>query len=79
MICKYDDGNGWCTGKFKGFGCIKNNCDSYTPAENVEDDCKGLEGKGIYCPKYKRFYCAGKENCSDITDYIRKMEMSSGL
>ena len=78
MICKYDDGNGWCTGKFKGFGCIKNKCDDYTPNNNIGDECPDIEGNGIYCHKYNRFYCAGKENCIDSASYIRKLEMSSG-
>jgi len=77
MTCKYDDGKGWCTGKFSGFGCIKDRCDSYAPAEDERYSCTGKPGDGTYCHKYKRFYCAGMENCADAKNYIRKLKMSS--
>ncbi|UCG68573.1 MAG: hypothetical protein JSV09_12295 [Thermoplasmata archaeon] len=76
MICKFDDGKGWCTEQFKGFGCIKEKCDNYTPAIGDGEKCKGIEGKGTYCHRYNRFYCAGKENCTDSTRYIKKLKMS---
>jgi hypothetical protein len=28
---------------------------------------------GLYCAKYQRFYCAGKENCSSAEDYFGSM------
>lgn len=77
MVCEYDDGNGWCTGKFKGFGCIKGRCDSYSPIEFKEQDCIDLPGKGTYCHKYHRFFCAGKDNCEDGINYLRKLKMDS--
>ncbi len=76
MTCKYDDGNGWCTGKFKGFGCIKRKCDSYLSAGNEKGDCTCIPGNGTYCYKYNLFFCAGEENCIDSKTYTKKMEMS---
>ena len=77
MICKFDDGNGWCTDRFKGFGCIKERCEDFIPAEDERDECTGMEGKGTYCNKYNRFFCAGKENCADSKTYVKKLKMSS--
>lgn len=76
MICRFDDGNGWCTEQFKGFGCIKDRCGSFIPKDGKTKDCTGIEGRGTYCVRYNRFYCAGKENCTDSTKYIKKLEMS---
>jgi hypothetical protein len=77
MICEFNDGNGWCTTEFKGFGCIKNRCDSYSPKTGKDMKCSGIEGEGTYCHLYNRFYCVGKENCTDSSKYIKKMKMST--
>ena len=44
-----------------------------TPNEKTAaEGCFGdyTEWYGIYCPKYKRFYCAGKDNCETIDEYM---------
>ncbi|UCE37860.1 MAG: hypothetical protein JSW00_01035 [Thermoplasmata archaeon] len=76
MICKYDDGNGWCTSKFEGFGCIKERCEIYAPKNDEGNECSGIAGQGIYCRKYNRFFCAGKENCTNQNKYNRKLKMN---
>ncbi|MEE9152018.1 MAG: hypothetical protein V3U20_09335 [Thermoplasmata archaeon] len=77
MVCIYDDGNGWCSGRFRDFGCIKGRCDDFAPSTKDRGECTGIEGKGTYCYRYNRFYCAGMENCTDQRSYIRKLEMST--
>lgn len=77
MMCEYDDGNGWCTGKYKGFGCIKNKCSVLKASDEFDDGCPGIAGEGMYCSKFNRFFCAGEENCTDTASYNRKLEMGS--
>ena len=40
------------------------------------DGCFGglSEWYGIYCPKYKRFYCAGKDNCETMEEYMNNFK-----
>ena len=33
-------------------------------------DCTFEAWYGLYCPKYKRFFCPGKENCETFEDYM---------
>ena len=60
MVCKYDDGDGWCTGKFKGFGCIKSKCDLYTRIENGSQECTGMQAKDTV-PE-----TSGKRDCNGM-------------
>ncbi len=75
MACKYDDGKGWCTGRYEGFGCIKGMCDDYAPEESDSGFCSGVVGGGTYCFKYNRFYCAGKENCGNEIYYAKMLKV----
>jgi len=34
---------------------------------------------GIYCQKYKRFYCSGKDNCQTEDDYFEHMNQYGGI
>ncbi len=34
---------------------------------------------GIYCQKYKRFYCAGEDHCQNEEDYRSHMNMYGGV
>lgn len=76
MVCEYDDGNGWCTGRYRGFGCIKDSCEVNNKPENGEGNCADVKGDGVYCHRFNRFYCAGKENCTDNTSYLRDLKKS---
>ena len=76
MGCVHDDGNGWCTGRYDGFGCIKGVCESYTVQASESGFCTGIVGRGTYCFKYNRFYCAGKDNCGNKNQYKRLLKMN---
>ncbi len=34
------------------------------------DDCSKEHWCGLYCARYQRFFCAGKENCASAEDYF---------
>ena len=36
-------------------------------------DCSREQWFGLYCAKYQRFYCAGKENCGTAESYLRHL------
>ncbi len=36
-------------------------------------DCSMEQWFGLYCAKYQRFYCAGKENCETHESYLRHL------
>ena len=77
MVCIYDDGNGWCTGKYEGFGCIKGMCQDYKVDENDSGFCSGVVGGGTYCFKYNRFFCAGKDNCGNEGYYTKMLKVGA--
>ena len=52
--------------------------DTYGQDEVQEDTCQMTEC-GIYCKKYNRFYCAGKENCEDEEEYMKHMKEFGGI
>jgi hypothetical protein len=37
------------------------------------DDCSKEHWYGLYCAKYQRFFCPGKENCSSPEEYFDYM------
>lgn len=75
MVCIHDDGNGWCTGRYEGFGCIQGVCEDYSSKESDSGFCSGIVGGGTYCFKYNRFYCAGKENCANENYYTKMLKV----
>ena len=34
------------------------------------DDCYIERWQGLYCPRYQRFYCAGRGNCDTMESYM---------
>lgn len=36
-------------------------------------DCSKEQWFGLYCAKYQRFYCAGKDNCASAEEYMRHL------
>ena len=87
-MCRYKYGNGKCAyPKNISLECVgEQNCtfvnentDSmdfeqgdYLPEDKNSDECPNTEC-GVYCKKYNRFYCAGKENCDDEEEYLSHM------
>jgi hypothetical protein len=41
--------------------------------KTYQDDCSKEHWYGLYCAKYRRFFCAGKENCGSAQDYFVTM------
>lgn len=52
--------------------------DSYDE-ENVQEDTCPMTECGLYCKKYNRFYCAGKENCENEEEYMKHMKEFGGI
>jgi len=75
MRCKYDDGKGWCTGRLEGFACIGNKCCDHPEYPRKVEVCPEEAGNGAYCPRYNKFFCAGRKNCSDHDYFIKMMKM----
>ncbi|HUV24963.1 MAG TPA: hypothetical protein VMW26_06010 [Methanomassiliicoccales archaeon] len=36
----------------------------------VADECHMEKWQGLYCPRYQRFYCSGRENCETMESYM---------
>ncbi|HTY46519.1 MAG TPA: hypothetical protein VMB46_02515 [Methanomassiliicoccales archaeon] len=36
-------------------------------------DCSREQWFGLYCAKYQRFYCSGKENCATVESYLQHL------
>lgn len=51
------------------FNCFEN-AESY-PTECLENSCEYDKWYGLYCAKYKRFYCPGAESCDSIEEYMK--------
>lgn len=52
--------------------------ETYEQEEAQEDTCPMTEC-GIYCKKYNRFYCAGRENCETKEEYMKHMKEFGGI
>ncbi|MCX6653054.1 MAG: hypothetical protein NT137_06860 [Methanomassiliicoccales archaeon] len=47
---------------------------SHEPGERRHHhDCDREQWFGLYCAKYQRFYCAGKENCTTVEGYMQHL------
>lgn len=73
MPCKYEDPDGWCTGKYRGFACIEDRCPLFLEEDTSGDECEYSVNNGFYCRKYSKFYCAGIGNCDDADNYFRML------
>jgi len=77
-MCRYYFGDGRCANsKIDGDLCPdQENCDSFSRAKDpVENDCDTESWFGLYCAKYKRFFCPGKENCQTYEEYAQSFEI----
>jgi len=66
MKCKFRTVTNRCTGKYKGFACIREQCSYYAESKK----CEFHEASGDYCWKYGRFGCVGKNSCGTLLDYL---------
>lgn len=65
MRCDKLTPEGKCSGKYEGFGCIKEKCKA-----DRRTRCEFCTPEGFYCLKYRRFECVGAENCSTLQQYM---------
>lgn len=75
-MCRFYYRNGYCAnpqiesneciGETKCYIMIYN-----TKVKKVNNGCEYDLGYGVYCKKYQRFYCAGKENCNSLENYMK--------
>jgi len=75
MTCRYIDGKGWCTGRLEGFACVGSKCCDHPEYPKEKEYCPDKAGKGTYCHRYNKFFCAGKNHCSDHDYYLRMMRL----
>ncbi len=66
MRCRFLTADNICTGKYKGFACIKQHCSYHQESQK----CPHHDETGDYCRKHARFGCVGKESCETLADYL---------
>lgn len=74
-MCKYSYAGKYCANSsISGRECIgESNCLARSSVDGVlrrKVDCSKEQWYGLYCAKYQRFYCAGRENCSTAEAYM---------
>jgi hypothetical protein len=87
VSCRYFYKDGHCAnGSVSGERCVgADSCrivsgnaavETTVPARNAGSGgtCQYDMGYGVYCKKYGRFYCAGKENCGNAGDFMRSFD-----
>ena len=90
VSCRYFYRNGSCAhSSVSGDRCVgASTCGTYTTVDKpgAEGDsagkynytagvqCECNLGFGLYCTKYNRFYCAGKEKCGSADEYMRSFD-----
>jgi hypothetical protein len=75
MRCKYEDEKGWCTGRLEGFACVGEKCCDHPDFPEKNDECPEEAVNGAYCHRYNKFFCAGRNHCSDHDYFIKMMKM----
>lgn len=75
MECGFSDGSGWCTTRFKGFACVGDKCELHPEFSQDANQCPDEGGDGVYCHRFHRFFCAGRDHCSEHEAYIRRMRV----
>ncbi len=75
-MCKYYYRGGYCAhaaiSERECVGEAKCLITSNLMEEMKKSDCSREEWYGLYCAKYQRFYCAGKENCESAESYMAR-------
>jgi hypothetical protein len=73
-LCKYRYKGDRCAhGLINSTACVgEDSCSHADVARRhlYHDDCSREHWYGLYCAKYQRFYCAGKDNCTSVEDYF---------
>ena len=72
-MCKYlYHGNKCCSPAVNSEECVGiENCHLFSKSKGNElGDCTFEAWYGVYCPKYKRFFCPGKGNCDTFEQYM---------
>ena len=80
-MCRYYYGEGRCANPRITEGtCIgQEDCDMFSMAKKPEEsDCDTESWYGLYCAKYKRFFCPGKDSCETYEDYSRSFRLQVG-
>ena len=67
MLCRFLSQEGLCKGRYRGYGCIGEQCGHWIESHR----CEHHEGTGDYCRKYARFGCVGKDCCGTLMDYLQ--------
>ncbi len=74
-LCKYCYAGKYCANAaISGRECVGEvNCLVRSTADGLlrkRNDCSKEQWYGLYCAKYQRFYCAGRENCHTAESYM---------
>jgi hypothetical protein len=76
-LCKYRYKGDRCAhGLINSTACVgEDSCRhaNVTRRNQYHDDCSKEHWYGLYCAKYQRFFCAGKDNCSSPEEYFDQM------
>ncbi len=76
-MCKYFYGEGHCSNSnVDGVLCGgRQVCDFFSKSNDQEEQaCDYDAWYGLYCAKYKRFFCPGKDGCGTFEEYARSFE-----
>ncbi|MFQ6106526.1 MAG: hypothetical protein ACE5QF_02915 [Thermoplasmata archaeon] len=72
-MCKYlYRGDRCCSPAIETTECVGlEKCDSFSDSKKREHgECTFEAWYGLYCPKYKRFFCPGKGKCETFEQYM---------
>ena len=76
-LCKYNYRGDRCAhGMISSTACVG---EEFCQHANVShhrtyhDNCSQEHWFGLYCARYRRFFCAGLDNCASAQDYFRTM------
>ncbi len=80
-MCKYSYPSGGCAnGNVESLDCMgEDRCEfsgmnvlTRRFRDKAVKDCSGEKWLGLYCERYKRFYCPGKEHCATPESYMNR-------
>lgn len=80
-MCKYSYPSGGCAnGNIESLDCMgEDKCEfsgmnvlTRRSGDRAVKDCSGEKWLGLYCERYKRFYCPGKEHCATPESYMSR-------
>ncbi len=76
--CRYRYRESYCAhGSVNGRECLgEHRCAVITHERGAgikQRDCARDQWFGLYCAKYQRFYCSGKDNCGTVESYLQHL------